>query len=207
MGERGRFVVFEGVDHCGKTSQVDRAEAFLKERNLPYRRLREPGGTLVGERIRELLLNDKKIEISPRAELMLFFASRFQLCETVIEPALNDGMTVLLDRYYYSSAAYQGPFSYGSTWVLYMAEHWLRLRQPDLVIYLDGRPEILSARAHGPGDRIESKGLDYQKQVRDAYQAMAADRTNIFATIDAEDPIDKVWGKVKRALSYLLGVA
>ncbi len=206
MGERGKFVVFEGVDHCGKTSQVDRAEAFLKERELPYRRLREPGGTLVGERIREVLLNDKKMEISPRAELMLFFASRFQLCETVIEPALQDGMTVLLDRYYYSSAAYQGPFSYGSQWVLNMAEEWLRLRQPDLVLYLDGRPEVLAARAHGEGDRIEAKGLDYQKLVRSAYQEMAADRSNVFVTIDAEEPIDRVWGEVKKAMSYLLGM-
>ncbi len=205
MGERGKFVVFEGVDHCGKTSQIDRAEALLREREIPCLRLREPGGTLVGERIREVLL-DKKLVISPRAELMLFFASRFQLCETVIEPALQDGMTVLLDRYYYSSAAYQGPFSYGSQWVLNMAEAWLRLRQPDLVIYLDGRPEVLAARAHGEGDRIEAKGLDYQKLVRQAYQDMAAARSNLFVTIDAEVPIDRVWVEVKKALSYLLGM-
>jgi len=200
---RGKFIVFEGVDHSGKTSQLDRAEAYLKEKAIPMIRLREPGGTTVGERIREILL-DKKLTISPRAELMLFFASRFQLLEDVITPALNDGMVVLLDRYYYSTAAYQGPFIHGAEWVLNMAEEWLRLPEPDLVLYLDGRPEALASRTQGPGDRIEAKGLDYQRQVREAYQVMAAHRASIFRTINAEYAMDQVETVIRTFLDDIL---
>jgi dTMP kinase len=201
---RGKFVVFEGVDHCGKTTQIDRAAAFLEERRVPIVRLREPGGTPVGEKIRELLL-DKSHVISPRAELMLFFAARFQLLEDKVSPALADGMVVLLDRYYYSTAAYQGPFAFGSAWVLNMAEEWLRLPEPDLVFYLDGRPEVLASRARGPADRIEAKGLEYQKQVRAAYQVMAETRP-FFSVLDAERPVEAVAQDVESGLKTLMGM-
>lgn len=201
-----RFIVFEGLDHVGKTTQIDRAEKYLISKNIPVLRLREPGGTEVGEEIRELLLKKREVDLNPRTELMLFFAARFQLLETEIIPALKDGTTVLLDRYYYSTAAYQGSFSYGSAWVLNMAEEWLRLREPDAVIYLDGDPEILAKRAHGEGDRIEAKGVAFQKTVRNAYLTMAEHRPDLFVTINAEMPIENVWEPIQVYLDLALKV-
>jgi len=201
-----RFIVFEGLDHVGKTTQIDKAAAYLKSKGVPVLRLREPGGTEVGEDIRELLLKKRETDIRPKAEMMLFFAARLQLLETKILPALKEGITVLLDRYYYSTAAYQGPFSYGASWILNMAEEWLRLTEPDAAIYLDGDPEILAQRAHGEGDRIEAKGIAYQKTVRNAYLTMAEHRPDLFVTINAERPIESVWEPIQAYLDYSLRV-
>jgi dTMP kinase len=140
------FIVFEGVDFCGKTTQINHAETFLKSKGRDVVRFREPGGTVTGEKIRTMLLEKEKEEIRPKAELLLFFASRVQLLDEKVMPAIKAGKTALLDRYYYSTAAYQGPFllGYGSGWVTAFAEDWLRLPEPDLVIYLDGDPEKLA---------------------------------------------------------------
>lgn len=204
---RSKFIVFEGLDHVGKTTQLDKAEEYLKSKGISVLRFREPGGTDAGEEIRELLLKKRAIDLHPKTELMLFFAARFQLLETRILPALREGKAVLLDRYYYSTAAYQGPLIYGSNWVLNMAEEWLRLTEPDLVIYLDGDPELLAHRAaHGEADRIEAKGIHYQNQVRQAYLGMAERRSDLFATIDAARSIENVWNSVRSHLDISLEV-
>jgi dTMP kinase len=206
MNRRTKFIVFEGLDHVGKTTQIDKAEAYLKSKGVSVLRLREPGGTEAGEEIRELLLKKRDVDLHPKAELMLFFAARFQLLETRILPAIREGKAVLLDRYYYSTAAYQGPFIYGSNWVLNMAEEWLRLTEPDLVVYLDGDPELLAKRAHGEADRIEAKGLHYQQQVRQAYLGMAERRPDLFATINAAKSIEEVWDSIRLRLDESLEI-
>jgi dTMP kinase len=197
--KKARFIVFEGVDHVGKGTQLDRSETFLRLHGVDLVRYREPGGTKVGERIRELLL-EKDGVIVPKCELMLFFAARMQLLETQIEPALRSGMCVLLDRYFYSSAAYQGVDLCGPNWVLNFSEDWLRILEPDVVVYLDGDPEVLARRATGEADRIESKGLDYQRKVRQAYLKMADHRGDLFHTVNAERPIEEVWKGVQGIL-------
>lgn len=206
---RKQFIVFEGLDHVGKTTQLDMAETYLRLRGQDVVRFREPGGTEVGERIRALLLEKREdgVDLVPRAELMLFFASRIQLLDTKIIPSLKEGKTVLLDRYYYSSAAYQGPFVSGvrgPEWVLNMAEEWLRLEDPDRVIYLDGDPELLAKRAAGGVDRIEAKGVEFQKTVRQAYLAMADHRQHLFISIDAMRSVDQVWFDVQKVLDEAL---
>lgn len=200
MGRKARFVVVEGIDHVGKTTQIDKIETFLRLRGVDLVRYREPGGTKVGERVREILLDKSLGTMVPRAELMLFFGARVQLLETQVEPALRAGQTVVLDRYYYSSAAYQGPFTFTPNWVLGLAEDWLRLIEPDVVIYLDGDPEVLAKRAHGEPDRIEARGLDYQRKVRAAFLSMADHRSDIFETVNAEQSIEKVWADIQKIL-------
>lgn len=200
MSKKARFIVFEGVDHCGKTTALDRTEAFLRGRGLDVARFREPGGTLIGERIRELLLDKARKEITPKTELMLFFAARTQLIETEILPALKAGRVVLCDRYYYSSAAYQGIELFGPNWVLNFAEDWLRLPEPDLVVYLDGDPELLAKRAHGEPDRIEAKGVQYQKKVRAAFVAMADHHSDLFETVNAERSVEAAWADIQKIL-------
>lgn len=199
---KSKFIVFEGVDFCGKTTQLDHAEAFLKRQGRNVARFREPGGTATGERIRELLLDKERVEMIPKTEVLLFFASRVQLLEEKILPALMSGKTALVDRYYYSTAAYQGPFmqGFGIGWVTALAEDWLRLPEPDLVIYLDGDPENLASRKTGKLDRIEARGIEFQKKVRGAYLSMAERRMDLFRVVNAEQPEEVVKKQIEEIL-------
>lgn len=200
MSKKARFVVFEGVDHCGKTTALDRTETFLRLRGVDMVRFREPGGTPIGEKIRELLLDKGNNEMTAKTELMLFFAARTQLLEQEILPALEAGKVVLCDRYYYSSAAYQGTQLYGPNWVLNFSQDWLRLPEPDLVVYLDGDPELLAKRAHGESDRIEAKGVRYQERVRAAFLAMADHHSGLFETVNAERSVEEGWADIQKIL-------
>src|SRR5271163_2282868 len=104
----GRFVSFEGIEGCGKTTQIGLLSALLKQRDLPYTITREPGGTAVGEGIRKILLHSDTIHITAASELLLFYASRSQNIEERIKPALQQGEIVVCDRFYHASMAYQG---------------------------------------------------------------------------------------------------
>jgi dTMP kinase len=200
MAPSGKFVVFEGVDHCGKTTQIDLAEKWLIARGYDVLRFREPGGTEAGERIRDILL-DKSLSIEPLCEMLLFMASRVQLLEQKIVPALNNGQVVLLDRYWFSTYAYQGAAgALGGNLVLNQVA-LLNLRRPDLVIMLDGDPEQLASRHRGAGDRIETKGLKYQQDVRAGYRALASLMNGLFRVVNAEDTVEAVHTAVLHALS------
>ncbi len=201
MSKKARFVVVEGVDFSGKGTQLDKIETFLRLHGVDLVRFREPGGTKIGEKIRELLLDKANLEMTAKTELLLFFASRMQLLEQEVMPALKAGRVVLCDRYYYSSAAYQGRQIYGANWVLALAEEWLRLPEPDLVIYLDGDPGILASRARAELDRMEAKGVEFQRGVRFSYVSMADHRRDLFETVNAERPIEDVWKDVEKILN------
>ena len=105
---RGRFIVVEGIDGSGKSTMASRLAGELRARGRNVLRTREPGGTLIGEKVRTLLLDAENAAMVPYAELFLYMASRAQLVDEVIRPALAKGTDVLCDRYYYSTAAYQG---------------------------------------------------------------------------------------------------
>lgn len=196
----GKFVVFEGVDHCGKTTQIDLAEKWLTGRGYDVERFREPGGTSTGERIRDILL-DRSLEIRPLCEMLLFMASRVQLLDLQIVPALNNGKVVLLDRYWFSTYAYQGVAGDLGDRLVIDQVALLNLRRPDVVIMLDGDPERLAARRRGAGDRIEDKGLEYQREVRIGYRALIRDMKDLFQVVDAEQPMEDVHAAVIGALS------
>lgn len=198
----GKFIVFEGVDHSGKTTQIDLAEKWLTSRGHNVLRFREPGGTPAGERIREVLL-DKALSVVPLCEMLLFMASRVQLLEQKIEPALSSGHVILLDRYWFSTFAYQGIAGHlGGNRVTDLV-FLLGLRRPDLVVMLDGDPERLSSRHLGARDRIEAKGLEYQREVRDGYQRLALmrDVKDLFRVVNAEGSVEEVHAAVAAVLS------
>jgi dTMP kinase len=198
MGIPGKFIVFEGVDHSGKTTQIDLAEKWLLSRGHKVARFREPGGTLAGERIRDVLL-DKELSISPLSEMLLFMASRVQLLEQKIVPAINDGLVVVLDRYWFSTYAYQGVAgSLGGGKVVEQVE-LLKLRRPDIVIMLDGDPGVLASRNSGAGDRIEAKGLNYQYDVRSGYKHLASWMDGLFHVVNAEGAVGDVHAAVLQA--------
>lgn len=195
------FIVFEGVDHCGKTTQIERAILWLQGRGHQAVKFREPGGTPVGERIREILL-DKTLEMSVMTEMMLFMASRVQLQKDGVQPALDRGMVVVQDRYWYSTAAYQGgagKLGYADVQEQVLA---MNLIDPQLVIYLDGDPRELAARHSDKSDRFEAKGLEYQEKVRAEYLRMAKEEflPGFFRIVNAERPIHLVQREIVQIL-------
>ena len=170
----GLFLVLDGPDGGGKTTQAARLVAWLRGRGLDVVTCRDPGGTALGERAREILLARDAAPISLRAEMLLYMASRAQLVEEVIAPALASGRVVVSDRYLLANIVYQG--SAGG-----LMEEEIALvgmvaiggLLPDLTLVLDIAPEAAAARVGPPRDRIEDRPLFYHERVRAGYLAAA----------------------------------
>jgi dTMP kinase len=190
------LIVFEGIDGCGKTTQVERLKTRLSAQGRAFRHLREPGGTELGERQRALLL-DPATKACPTAELFGYLQARAQLCHEVIAPALAAHDLIILDRFYHSTLAYQ---AYGLGLDLAQVRAAIRLAtgglRPDLVLWLSVDPaEAGRRRALARGqDRIEARGLAYQQKVHDGYRAMVA--SDGLIEIDAQQTADAIAGQV-----------
>ena len=202
---RGRFIVVEGIDGSGKSTVAARVAEELKRRGRKVLRTREPGGTLLGEKIRALLLDAKNSEMVPFTELFLYMASRAQLVDEVIRPSLAKGVDVVCDRYYYSTAAYQGAAGkVGIDTVIAVAEKIAKFQKPDVVILLDLNPELARSRDGIRNDRVESKGVDYQKKVRAGFLKLARRDRKRVRIIDAARPAEQVFADVMKAVSRAL---
>ncbi|HEX7899213.1 MAG TPA: dTMP kinase [Planctomycetota bacterium] len=201
---RGKFIVFEGIDGSGKSSVSAKIEERLKSSGRRVLRTREPGGTPIGEKVRAVLLDPANAEMVPWTELFLYMASRAQLVDQVIRPALKEGVDVLCDRYYYSTAAYQGAAGkVGIPVVLKLAEEVAKFQRPDLVLLFDVPPQVARQRAGDRRDRVESKGEAYQERVRRGFLKMAkADRR--FTVLDASRPADEVFEAARKAVDRVL---
>ncbi len=198
---QGRFIVFEGIDGCGKSTQAKRLVTHLKKKGKKVVSIREPGGTPVGEKIRDLLLHSKKTSISPRAELFLYMASRAQLVDDVIQPALAAGKIVVCDRYYYSTAAYQGAAGKtGVKEVLHLAENIARFPKPDRVFLLDLPARAALARLTGPKDRMEQKGLAYMERARQAFLRIARKNPRTFSIHPGNASPDTIQDEIQASL-------
>jgi dTMP kinase len=179
------FIVLEGPDGAGK-SRLQRALADdLRRRLLDPVELREPGSTALGEHLRGLLLDPAVGHLDPLTEAFLFSAGRSEMVRTRIRPALASGRTVLLDRWWYSTLAYQGGGGGVSADLLQrISRAAVDGLEPDLVLLLDIEPAVASRR-RGRADRMESHGADYQKRVREAYLALAAQDPGRVRVIEA----------------------
>ena len=204
---RGRFITIEGPEGAGKTTQAARLEAYLSDRGVPVLRTREPGGTVLGERIRDLLLDPGPSRIDPLADAFLFNAARHQLVAEVIEPALVAGTTVICARFADSTRAYQG---YGGGLPLEDLERLETVATdgltPDLTILLDVPVEIGLARK-APDDRTRFEtgfDLDFHRRVRNGFLAMAVAEPGRFVVLDATAPADAVAARVERSVARLL---
>ena len=183
MNPTGLFVTFEGIDRSGKSTQ---ARLLAESLGPDCVAVREPGGTPLGERIREVL-KDPRSEPSPRAEALLFAAARAELATQVIAPALASGRKVVCDRFLDSSLAYQGAArGVGLDVVRAINEPVLNGLSPDLTFLLDLDPDAAVDRS-GALDRFESEGLGLQAKVREAYRALAASEPARWAVIDASE--------------------
>jgi dTMP kinase len=175
------------------------------ERVSPRRVLlvREPGGTELGERIRDLLLDPSSGDLSPQVELFLFMAARAQLSERVIQPALRRGEIVISDRFLWSSVAYQGiAGGLGAGAVMEMGRMATAGLAPAMTFLIDLDPEVASQRL-GELDRVERRGVEFQRRVRDGFLELAREHPGEFRVIDGGASIDDVHACVVRELAGL----
>jgi dTMP kinase len=211
----GYFIVFEGPDGSGKTTQAELLYHRFIEDNMPAVLTEEPGGTQEGRIIRDILLNPA-LSVGPKTELFLFLADRADHVQKLIEPALTGGKTVVCSRYFYSTLVYQGiarsvaPFSFLLDLNLYATGG----RVPDLVFYIDIEPEKALSKAksisfqlhnYHNGDRIESEGLEFQTNVRKGYLKMAEHFKDYFIVIGAGNKSrdvlsDEIYSHIRRRL-------
>jgi len=201
----GVFVAFEGVEGSGKGTQIRLAREWLESRGVDVLVTREPGGTELGERLREMLLSHETGHIEPRTEALLFAASRSQHVASVIRPALAEGKVVICDRYIDSSLAYQGwARGLGEQDVLTLNVWATQGLFPDLVILLHLEPEEGLLRSLEEPDRIEMESGDFHAKVSDAYLKIAEEHPERFVVIDASEAPEKVHEHVVEALRRVL---
>jgi dTMP kinase len=197
----GVFIAFEGVEGAGKGTQIARAEEYLRGRGLDVLVTREPGGTHTGERIRDVLLDPETGALDPRAEALLFAASRAQTVTAVIRPALAEGKVVICDRYVDSSLAYQGSArGLGEQDILTLNVWATQGLFPDLVVLLHLEPEKGLLRSTDRPDRMELEGSDFHSKVADAYLKIAEEHPERFVVVDADRTPDEIAEDVRAAL-------
>jgi len=202
------FITFEGPDGSGKTLQVKPTVEFIQSLGYKVFAAREPGGTSIGDQVREILMNLENTSMKPRTETLLFCAARSQLVDQVLRPHLEAGEVVLLDRYADSTLAYQG---YGHGNDLNLIRSLLAFAtgglKPDLTLLLDIDPESgLRRRQEGGGEwnRLDAYQLAYHKRVRDGYLKMAAEEPQRWQIIDASQPPGVVQSRIQKILSVIL---
>ncbi|MED5525385.1 MAG: dTMP kinase [Pseudomonadota bacterium] len=200
------FVVIEGLEGAGKSTAVARVRAFLESRGATVVQTREPGGTPLAERMRELVKNVHDEPLTPQAELLLMYAARVQLVENVIKPALAAGNWVVGDRHDLSSRAYQGGGrQLGNALIDSIRQVVLGDFKPVLTLYLDIDPKLglERAKARGELDRIELEQLAFFERTRARYLALASEDPSI-VTIDAGQELALVHQAIDKALADFL---
>lgn len=188
----GKLIVFEGIDFTGKSTQAGLLAKRLQEKDCDVVTTREPGGTPIGERVREILLSRKNSEILPLSELLLFIISRAQLYTEVIEPSLKAGKIVLTSRHRLSSMAYQG---YGRgidlKLIRRLNDSSTKGRKPDITFLIDLPAEMALARKRGQGDRIEAEAESFYRRVRQGYLELTKNDPTV-VPIDGRQSVEAI---------------
>lgn len=201
----GRFIVFDGPDGSGKTTQIRRLAHAARDASLDPALVRDPGGTRVGEKIRELLLEHSDEDIGPRTEMLLYMASRAQLVALRIAPALAAGRCVLADRFYSSTLAYQGTAGgVPAREILQAALIACGDHRPDLTVIFDVDEPTAASRLNPLLDRMESKGPAFHARVRQGYLDQARQDPDRVALIDATRSEDQVFDALVATLDQRL---
>jgi dTMP kinase len=200
---RGKFIVLEGPEGSGKTTQLARLAQRLGDGSRVVKVVREPGGTAIGEQVRKVLLDKENVHMTVGTELMLYMACRAQLVHEVIRPALDQGVIVLADRFLASSIVYQG---IAGGMEARKIEELYRATcgevTPDLVIVLDVPAEAGLARVRRSLDRMESKPIAFHRRVREGYLTLAASDPGRYGVVDGsagpDEVAEAVWQEVTR---------
>lgn len=204
----GRFVVFDGPDGAGKSTQHARTAAVLREGGAKVTTCRDPGGTEIGDRVRSVLLDHDLFAMDLRCETLLFMASRAQLVSEVIRPALSRGEIVLCDRFVSSTLAYQGAAGDDSAKIVTLANYATGGLWPDLTLLFDlpaaeGLERVREKRGGGSAaamDAMERRPADFHERVAENFRSSPSSWPGRFATIDAAGSIDQVHRRVMECL-------
>jgi dTMP kinase len=198
------FITLEGPDGCGKSTQVRLLADHLRDRGLDVLQTREPGGTAISDQIRQVLTDLSNSPMHPRTEILLFSASRAQLCHEVIRPHLQAGGSVLSDRFFDSTFAYQG---YGHRLDLEALRAITAFATggliPDLTILLDIPAEegLLRRKQHGGWNRLDAYNLEFHQRVRQGYLALAQAEPGRWVTIDGRQSVEAIQEELRRLLA------
>ena len=200
----GKFLVFDGPDGSGKSTQLTKFLSATKEAGIAVTEVREPGGTEIGEKIRDALLEHlDREEMSLRCEMLLYMASRAQLCEQIVEPALKRGDLVVADRFVASTFAYQGaaggiPYSE----IEMAAKIAMQGITPDATLIFDVDQRTAASRLNPLLDRMEAKGAIFHAKVRDGYRSLVESDHDAkrYLRVDAKGSPDEVFANIKSVL-------
>ncbi|KPK77229.1 MAG: hypothetical protein AMJ89_02860 [candidate division Zixibacteria bacterium SM23_73] len=203
MNMAGFFITFEGIDFCGKTTQAKKLANYLREKGYEVVLIREPGGEKISEKIRKILLSERNKEMTHMTELLLYIASRAQLTQRIILPALKEKKIVICDRYSDSTLAYQG---YGRGLNKSMIRNLNQVASsglsPNLTILLDVPVKVClkrRAKEKKGKDRLEKEKLEFHQKIRDGYLKIAQKNKKRIKIIDGRKDQEKTWQKVKSA--------
>lgn len=196
----GSFITFEGIDGVGKTTQALLLVDFLRDLGFEVVHTYEPGGTALGQSIREMLLDPNNHNLAPVTEILLYAADRAQHVDEVVRPALAEGKVVVCERYIDSSVAYQG-YGLGLSIDVIMAVNKLATGglEPNLTVYLDAQPKASLTRVKG--DRIEQRTLEYYEKVRAGFLSIAEQNTHRIAVVSAEGSKSEVGERVRELIA------
>ena len=199
---KGKFISFEGIDACGKSTQV---KLLLKEMNTSSNKtilVREPGGSTISEEIRDILLNSKLNEMSDRTEALLMTGSRAQLTYEKIISNLDEGKNVIADRYSDSTLAYQGGGrGLDIEWLIKLNQFATYNLSPDVTFLIDLHPEEAIKRKDVENDRIEKAGIDLQINVRNTYLEIAKRFDDRIVVLDGHNQVNIIHKKIVKELS------
>jgi dTMP kinase len=202
--ERGIFITLEGIEGSGKTTQASRLKAYIEERGPEVVMTREPGGSPIGEQIRQILLDPDNEVMVALTELLLYEASRCQHVEEVIKPALERGAWVICDRFFDASTAYQG---YGRGLDVSTVQELnlvaTRGRKPDVTIVLDLPVDTGLTRLGKDLDRIEAEAVEFHERVREGYLRIAGDEPGRVKIVDATGGVDETFARIKTVVDSL----
>ena len=208
------FISFEGIEGCGKTTQLELLTSDLEAEKRPFVVTREPGGTEIGKKIRSILLDPASKGLVPAAELLLYMADRAQHIHSLIKPSLSEGKIVICDRYFDATVVYQG-FARGldSEFICDLHRTILEDLKPDITLLLDLQPRIGLARAwqeldsgnrSGTESRFEEETIGFHEKVRAGYLELAGREPDRFKIIDASKLIDEVRKDIRKVLGDYL---
>lgn len=206
--KRGLFITFEGNDGSGKTTQILRLKEYLMEKGMEVVLVREPGGTPIGEKIRQLVLGNENQGMCLITEMMLYAASRAQLVHQIIRPGILEGKAVICDRFVDSSYAYQGiGRDLGLETVRSVNQYAIGDCMPDLTFFMDVDADTAMARRNAKGeeaDRIESEHMDFHRKVYEGYNQLVTLYPERIKRIDVKVSPDKVFESIKSYMDELL---
>ena len=197
------FITLEGCEGVGKSRQIRLLEEYLKQNNKKYYLTREPGGTVVSEQIRTVILDGKNVSMTDECEALLYAAARVQLLKEVVKPKLDNGELVLCDRYIDSTFAYQG-YARGLSleFIEKINDYAIKNFMPDYTIFLNLSPKDAFIRKGGvdKGDRLELSGIDFHNKVYAGYIDLANKYKERFIVIDASGSVSQTHQKIIDAL-------